>query len=175
MARLAPLLTATTAVARPNIVVVMTDDQDVASMRVTDHTRRLIQRRGTGFASSYVTTPLCCPSRATLHTGLYTHNHGVVANEGSRDGAEAFSRLVKPRQTFALRLKRAGCRTGYVGKYLNSPDGRPQRYGRSPRRYRRTCSQGRRSGSSPGTRQGTNPFFLMLGTVAPHDDSRREA
>jgi N-acetylglucosamine-6-sulfatase len=121
---LAVLLTPSApAIARPNIVVVMTDDQDVASMRVMKHTRNLIQRHGTRFVNSYVTTPLCCPSRATFHTGLYTHNHHVVANDGPHGGAAGFSRLVDPGQTLAVRLRRAGYRTGYVGKYLNNPGG----------------------------------------------------
>ena len=59
---------------RPNVVVIMTDDQDVASMRVMDQTRRLLARRGVTFARHYATFPLCCPSRAAYMTGQYAHN-----------------------------------------------------------------------------------------------------
>jgi N-acetylglucosamine-6-sulfatase len=121
VASVATLLTASAAVARPNIVVVMTDDQDVASMRVMDDTRRLIGRRGVKFVNSYVTTPLCCPSRATFHTGLYTHNHRVISNDPPAGAAAGFGRKVKSSQTLAVRLRRVGYRTGYVGKYLNDP------------------------------------------------------
>jgi N-acetylglucosamine-6-sulfatase len=195
-----------TAIARPNIVVVMTDDQDVASMRVMKHTRNLIQRRGTSFVNSYVTTPLCCPSRATFHTGRYTHNHRVVSNDGSRGGAAGFSRLVRPRQTLAVRMRRAGYRTGYVGKYLNNPggdgyfnvppgwnrwfemtlgttyrmydfvlnaNGRPQHYGRSPQDYQTDVLARKALRFVSRSARGRKPFFLMLGTVAPHRDHQR--
>jgi N-acetylglucosamine-6-sulfatase len=203
----AALAASATAVARPNIVVVMTDDLDAASMRVMKHTRNLIQRRGTRFVNSYVTTPLCCPSRATFHTGLYTHNHGVVANDGPRGGSAGFSRLVRPGQTLAVRLRRAGYRTGYVGKYLNNPggdgyfnvppgwsrwfemtlgttyrmydfvlnaNGRPQHYGRSPRDYQTDVLARKALRFVSRSARRRKPFFLMLGTVAPHRDKQRE-
>lgn len=109
------------AIAKPNVVVVMTDDLDVASMHVMKSTRRLLARRGTKFVNSFVTTPLCCPSRTTFQTGLYAHNHGVPGNDPPHGGAAGFSHSVRPGQTLAVRLQRAGYRTGYVGKYLNHP------------------------------------------------------
>ena len=51
--------------ARPNIVVIMTDDQDFRSMSAMPKTHKLIGARGTTFATSVVSLPLCCPSRAT--------------------------------------------------------------------------------------------------------------
>ena len=109
------------ATASPNVVVVMTDDLDVGSMHVMKSTRNLIARRGIEFTSSFVTTPLCCPSRTTFQTGLYAHNHGVPGNDPPHGGAAGFSHSVRPGQTLAVRLQRAGYRTGYVGKYLNYP------------------------------------------------------
>ena len=195
----------TPALGAKNVVVVMTDDQDARSLRVMKHTRRLIARRGTKFVNAYVTTPKCCPSRATFHTGLYTHNHGVIANDGPRGGARGFNRTIRPAKTLAVRLKRAGYRTGYVGKYINNPEGdgifnvprgwdqwfemvsgttyrmydyvvnangQARRYGSSRRDYQ-TDVLARRAGrfitQSAGARR---PFFLMLGTVAPHRDAR---
>jgi N-acetylglucosamine-6-sulfatase len=107
-----------TASPRPNVVVVLTDDQDVRSMRVMGDTRRLLARRGVTFTNALATTPLCCPSRATFLTGRYAHNHGVVSNP-PEGGYRTFRRLVEPRATLPVRMRRAGYRTAYVGEYVN--------------------------------------------------------
>jgi N-acetylglucosamine-6-sulfatase len=60
---------------RPNIVVVMTDDQTVESVRVMTHVNSLLAARGTTFTNSFASFPLCCPSRATFVTGQYGHPH----------------------------------------------------------------------------------------------------
>jgi len=70
----------TAAAERPNVVVVQTDDQTLESMRVMRHVRGLLARQGTTFDRSFVSFPLCCPSRATLFTGQYAHNHRVLGN-----------------------------------------------------------------------------------------------
>jgi N-acetylglucosamine-6-sulfatase len=100
---------------RPNIVVVMTDDQDLFSLRVMRTVRRAIARRGITFPSYYNTDPLCCPSRATFLTGQYAHNHGTLSNRGPEGGFVGFD----DRGTVPIALKRSGYRTGFVGKYLN--------------------------------------------------------
>ena len=56
---------------RPNVVVLMTDDQALESMRVMPNVESLLARRGTSFTNSFVSFPLCCPSRATFLTGQY--------------------------------------------------------------------------------------------------------
>src|SRR3712207_5989052 len=61
---------------RPNVVVIMTDDQTVESMRVMPRTLASIGSAGVMFENSIVTYALCCPSRATFLTGQYSHNHG---------------------------------------------------------------------------------------------------
>ncbi|HEU4525573.1 MAG TPA: sulfatase-like hydrolase/transferase, partial [Gemmatimonadales bacterium] len=66
--------------ARPNIVVIMSDDQTVGDMQVMTRTRRLIGTPGVTFRNSAVTYALCCPSRATFLTGQYPHNHQVRNN-----------------------------------------------------------------------------------------------
>lgn len=104
----------TEAAAKPNVVVVMTDDQTQAQMRAMPRTRRLIGRRGVKFDRFYVTDPLCCPSRATFLTGQYAHNTGVISN-GGPNALAAFDE----QNTLAVWLQRAGYRTAFVGKYLN--------------------------------------------------------
>ncbi|HXJ64355.1 MAG TPA: sulfatase, partial [Actinomycetota bacterium] len=118
---------------RPNIVVIMTDDQRFDSLTnclpdyqrpdgpgtvpCMPNVRSLLQDQGMTFAQSDVTTSVCCPARASFLTGLYAHNHHVYTNEEPYGGFEGF----KPRQasTLATWLHGAGYRTGLIGKYLN--------------------------------------------------------
>src|SRR2546423_6371270 len=65
---------------RPNILVVMTDDQALADVAKMPNVRRLLAAQGTTFADAVDSFPLCCPSRATFITGQYAHNHGVAGN-----------------------------------------------------------------------------------------------
>src|SRR5213083_1890678 len=100
---------------RPNVVVLMTDDQTVESMRVMPNVKTLIADRGVTFDNSFVSYSLCYPSRATFLTGQYAHNHGVFDNVlpfGS------FYRLDSS-NTLPVWLQAAGYRTMHVGKYLN--------------------------------------------------------
>jgi N-acetylglucosamine-6-sulfatase len=101
--------------AKPNIVVLMTDDQTLASMSVMPKTTRLLGDRGTTFTRSFVGYSLCCPSRATLFTGQYAHNHGVLSNQLPSGG---YTRLDKS-NWLPLWLQAAGYRTMHVGKFLN--------------------------------------------------------
>ncbi len=75
----------------PNVVMIVVDDLDVDTFqRLLDagllpNVRRLIVNRGTNFTNAYVPCSICAPSRASLLTGRYTHNHGtwhVTGDEG---------------------------------------------------------------------------------------------
>jgi arylsulfatase A-like enzyme len=99
----------------PNVLIVVTDDQR-AGLRVMPETRRYFVDGGTRFPNSFVATPLCCPSRATIFTGRYAHNHGVRSNL-----AEEAEHLDQ-RTTLQHYLHDAGYRTGIFGKYLNKWD-----------------------------------------------------
>jgi len=101
---------------RPNIVLIESDDQDLASMRFMPETNRLIGDRGATFPSNFATWPLCCPSRATLFTGQYPHNHGVLGNKGAPLGG--FDRL-KLNTAMPVWLSNAGYYTAHIGKFLN--------------------------------------------------------
>ena len=102
-------------VERPNVVVIMTDDQRVDEMAVLPAVRRLVVRPGAWFSRSFASFPLCCPSRATFLTGQYAHNHGVLDNRPPRGG---YDRLDSS-ETLPVWLQRAGYETAHVGKYLN--------------------------------------------------------
>jgi hypothetical protein len=61
---------------RPNIVFILTDDQDLqlGSLDYTPYTRKHLLQQGTFFQRHFVTIALCCPSRVSLWTGKAAHN-----------------------------------------------------------------------------------------------------
>jgi N-acetylglucosamine-6-sulfatase len=100
---------------RPNIVLIQTDDQTTRQFtrEVMPKTMRLLARHGTTFTNYIATTAQCCPSRASLLTGQYAHNHGVTSN------AAGYPALTKKHNVLPMWLRRAGYRTMHVGKFLN--------------------------------------------------------
>jgi N-acetylglucosamine-6-sulfatase len=100
---------------RPNFVVLMTDDQTVDDLSAMPETRRLIAARGATFRDSFVSYSLCCPSRATLLTGQYAHNHGVMGLGPPTGGVGRLD----TRNDLPVWLTRAGYHTAYIGKFLN--------------------------------------------------------
>lgn len=102
---------------RPHIVVVLLDDLDAGSVVHMPITQKRIFAQGVTFTQFFATTPLCAPSRATLLTGLYAHNHRVLRNTGESAGYRAFRALGS--ETVAMTLQRAGYRTALIGKFMN--------------------------------------------------------
>jgi arylsulfatase A-like enzyme len=74
----------------PNVVVVMTDDQTVESLRVMPKVQRLIGDEGVTFANNFAANPICCPSRSTFLSGRYSHNTGVLRNRHPAGGCAAY-------------------------------------------------------------------------------------
>jgi N-acetylglucosamine-6-sulfatase len=103
---------------RPNVVVVMSDDQAVESMRVMGNVNGRVARFGTTFANSFVSFPLCCPSRATFLTGQYAHNHGTEGNRAPEGGFAKFN-AEHGGNILPGWLQDDGYYTVEVGKYLN--------------------------------------------------------
>jgi N-acetylglucosamine-6-sulfatase len=97
----------------PNIVLVMTDDQALSQVgpQYLPKITNLLQSQGTTFENAFLTTPLCCPSRASLLTGQYGHNNGVLTN--------SYRYLRAERNVLPAWLHRAGYVTAHVGKFLN--------------------------------------------------------
>ncbi len=115
-AALATLLAiAPSALARPNVVVLMTDDQTAASMPYLTQTNQLLGGEGTTFSQAISTFPLCCPSRTTSLTGQYAHNHRVLHNAGPFGGFASFDQA----NTLPVWLQAAGYRTLHLGRFLN--------------------------------------------------------
>jgi len=93
----------------PNILLIVSDDQRNDSMQFMPRTQSLIFDQGITFDEAYVTTSRCCPSRSSILTGMYAHNHEVILNSDP---------LTK--KTMVEYLDEQGYYTGLVGKYLNS-------------------------------------------------------
>lgn len=106
---------ASTLPTRPNILVIVTDDQRAeGTLEVMAKTRRWFQGGGTTYRNGFATTPLCCPSRSTIFSGRYMHNHGVLTNDDA-------GRL-DHRFTLQRYLGDAGYQTAMAGKFLVSWD-----------------------------------------------------
>ena len=109
--------------ARPNILFVLADDLDLASLAAMPEVQALVADHGATFDDYFVSDSLCCPSRTTTLRGQYAHNTGVESNGGSNGGFRAAHRRGLERSTIATRLQAAGYRTGLFGKYLNGYPG----------------------------------------------------
>ena len=94
----------------PNVLLILTDDQRLGTMPVMPETRSFF-RKGMHFRNAFATTPQCCPSRASIFSGKYAHNHGVRTNgeDEKFDPEESWPRL----------LDEQGYRTGIFGKVFN--------------------------------------------------------
>ncbi len=94
---------------RPNFLIIVTDDQRYGTMEYMPRTQARIFDQGVTFTDAYVTTSLCGPSRASILTGMYAHNHNVRENDDPLEEG-----------TFVQALHDAGYYTGIVGKYVNA-------------------------------------------------------
>jgi arylsulfatase A-like enzyme len=101
--------------APPNVLFIVTDDQFQGTMAAMPRTRFWFEEHGTRYTNAIVSSPLCCPSRASILTGRYVHNHGVLRNElGYR---------LDQRSTMEKYLHDAGYRTAIAGKFLQGIKG----------------------------------------------------
>jgi hypothetical protein len=143
----------------PNVLVVVTDDARAETLQVMPRTRRWLADGGVTFTQGFATTPSCCPSRASILSGRYVHNHGVLRQQlGDRLDQET---------TLARYLSGGGYRTAMAGKFLNRwPLRRPpphfDRYAQLDEgafaevtggRTCRSCSASRRSAAGDASRQ----------------------
>ena len=112
------LCLATGAMAAPNIVVILTDDQeDTGSMAYLPNVQALAAQ-GVTFKNSFVNFSLCSPSRSSFFTGEAAHNDGIKSNKPNKGGGwETFKQ--EEANDLPVWLKTAGYRTALIGKYEN--------------------------------------------------------
>lgn len=95
---------------RPNVLLIVTDDQRDL-MGAMPKTRQYFQAEGRRYPNAFATTPMCCPSRGSIMTGMYAHNHGVEDNR------------IRPdfpfNKTLQAELQAENYRTAIFGKFLN--------------------------------------------------------
>ena len=126
-AHVVPALAQASPTRHPNVLVITADDMRADDLRWMPQTRRQIARTGLTFRNSFAPNPLCCPARASLLTGEYSHNHRVLSHEAPY-GFGAFD----DSRTLPTVLRRAGYRTALVGKYLNGYGDQPTYAGHRP-------------------------------------------
>ena len=100
----------------PNIFLIISDDQPFYTEKYTPAILNKIFANGTSFSDAFISTSMCCPSRASILTGLYAHNHGTITNS---------IRHQLTNTTFFQAIDTANLdyRTAMVGKYMNSQSG----------------------------------------------------
>ena len=112
-----------TATLRPNILIVDLDDSRFDGIDRMPTVLNRIAGAGVSFSNSFVTNSVCCPSRASMLSGLYSRHHGTRAVAGDIGGADTFRVSGTDQQTMATWLHDAGYATGLFGKYLNDYSG----------------------------------------------------
>ena len=170
VAALSPRLPAAAA-RRPNIVLIMTDQQFADAMSCTMGRRHIntpnmdsLAASGMLFTKAYCANPLCVPSRTSIFTGRYPHEHGKQTNSTSRIDAEEFPNI-------GMLLRGAGYATGYFGKWhLPYPfkKSTPENSG-----YDRTFDALDYQIAAPAVEfirdNRSGPFFVVFSLVNPHN------
>ncbi len=182
---------------RPNIILVVTDDEDLKAHASMQRVQRLLHDQGTTFNQYFVTYALCCPSRASILRGQYPHNTGVTGNLPPTGGYARFVQKNDEASTIATWLQDAGYYTSLIGKYLNGYDSGDARHvppgwsdwhalvGRAkyvgfemsvmgrlkkhdPEDYQTDVLQGIALNAIQKATARNRPLFLYLATAAPH-------
>ena len=179
---------------RPDILLILTDDQRFDTLWSMPTIQSELVAKGVEFTKGYVSNAVCCPSRATILTGQYSHSTGVYTNKPRQPhgGFNAF----RDRSTVATWLHAAGYRTAMLGKYLNgyrgtyvppgwdrwfatwdgggfygymaNSDGTVRTFGDDPSDYG-TDVLARRAMTFIRTTDPDRPLFLYFAPHAPHE------
>jgi arylsulfatase A-like enzyme len=191
-----PSTPAPTPTPKPNVIFVLADDLDAASIASMPHLQGLLVQQGVSFRNALASNPICAPSRTSLLTGLQAHNHGVWRNA---TGAATLRASGREQSTVAVRLQQAGYRTALIGKYVNGYNGedpapgwdqwqavyssvgsdayynytirentRAVNYGAAPSDYLTDVLSQRAVAFVRQATQENHPFFLWLAPSAPH-------
>ncbi|HRD60845.1 sulfatase [uncultured Nocardioides sp.] len=102
----------------PNVIVILTDDLDSSLVPYLPNVTGLIRDQGAELTNFYVEQSSCCPSRASILSGLYAHNHGVIGNVWPAGGYDRWKETEQDND-LPVWLERAGYRNALLGKYFN--------------------------------------------------------
>jgi N-acetylglucosamine-6-sulfatase len=104
----------------PNIVMILTDDQPKGMMDAMPTVQAELAAKGTTYSNAIVPTSLCCPSRTSLLTGLYSSQSGVYGNFGpTQGGYDVFKLNGNEQRTLAAKMRDTEYSTGLFGKVMN--------------------------------------------------------
>ncbi len=103
----------------PNILLIVTDDQRWDTLWSMPTVQRELAGRGVTFDQMFTTNSLCCPSRASIFTGNFSHTTGVYRNEPPFGAFQSF----RDTSTLATWLHDGGYRTALFGKYIDAYQG----------------------------------------------------
>jgi N-acetylglucosamine-6-sulfatase len=186
---------------KPNIVMILTDDEDVASHAYLPKTKALIDEQGTTFDNFFVTYSFCCPSRVTILRGQYPHNTQIQGIQPPVGGFAKARNLGLQNSTIATWLDAAGYHTAFLGKYLNqyvpehdgvppgwddwhagsdnnsnynytlNENGRIVAYGETADDYLTDVMARKSVAIIERAVAADEPFFLEISTYAPHSPS----
>src|SRR5215207_280404 len=104
---------------QPDVLLILTDDQRWDQLSHMPTVQQELVGKGMRFDQAFVVNSLCCPSRATILTGRYSHSTGVYKNQMPYGGFSSFKRG-KDANTLPVWLDQAGYRTALIGKYMNA-------------------------------------------------------
>jgi N-acetylglucosamine-6-sulfatase len=180
---------------RPNIIFILTDDYATNLVDFMPNLKAM-QREGVTFNNYFVSNSLCCPSRATIFTGMLPHNTGVETNSPPNGGYEAYRDHNNAEKSFSVALQNAGYKTAMMGKFLNgylpvkhaplpgwtdwfvagggyrnydydmNVNGRIVHYGRTEKDYLTDVVSARTDSLIRAWKN--QPFFIEIATFTPH-------
>ncbi len=189
----------TSALTPPNIIFLLMDDLNFATVQRMPELRSSVIEEGASLRNTFISYPLCCPSRATILTGLYAHNHDVRGNAPPEGGFQKFRSEGYEESTIAVRLQRGGYTTGLFGEYLNyyldgdpthvppgwdewhargdiayydyelNENGEIVSYGNDPEDYFTDVLSRKATDFVRRASSDSQPFFLYLAPAAPHE------
>ena len=112
---LAPRQPTATGDSKPSVVVILTDDQRWDTLWAMPAVKKDLIDHGVNFKNGFVVNSACCPSRASILTGQYSHSTGVYTNTGSEGGYRSFNDA----STIPTWLE-MDYTSVLIGKYLNN-------------------------------------------------------
>jgi N-acetylglucosamine-6-sulfatase len=189
---------------KPNIVFILADDMRKDDLKYMPKTRSVLKAKGMSFKNAFVSNALCCPARATIMRGQYSHNTHVWSNGGSIGGWKAYKNNGNQQDNVATRLDAAGYRTGLFGKYLNgyrqttgtppgwdhwfahvngigyydyqiNDDGTTRHYGSTSAAYEANVVANHAKTFIGTSANAGVPFFAYVAPYAPHNASKQRA